>query len=60
MAGFALGLSNLVTFGIMGLIFYIGALFNVNENIKLDPVNMFISINSIMFAAMGAGINFNL
>ena len=40
----------------MGLIFYIGALFHANDNINLDPLNMFIAINAIMFAAMGAGI----
>lgn len=54
-SGLAFGLSQFVMFGTYAVIFYVGALFTRDENIKLSFKNMFQSIFGVMFAAFGSG-----
>jgi ATP-binding cassette subfamily B (MDR/TAP) protein 1 len=55
MTGIMLGISQSAMFAVYGTIFYVSAVFVRDYNI--DPMDMFISIFCIMFAAFGAGNN---
>lgn len=55
-SGFLYGLSQLLTFSIFGIIFYLGALF-ARDNDDVNVMDMFTSVLAILFAGMTAGNN---
>lgn len=56
MTGILFGLSQLITYIIMGLLFFIGSLF-VRDNADVSVEDMFTAVYALVFAAMGAGNN---
>lgn len=53
--GISFGVSQLVMFVIFGLLFYIGAVFHKEYDVK--ATDMFTAIFALMYAAFGAGMN---
>jgi ATP-binding cassette subfamily B (MDR/TAP) protein 1 len=54
-AGVSLGFSQLITFAIYAIVFYVGALLHRDDGLGMK--NMLASIFAIIFASMRAGMN---
>ena len=56
LTGFLYGISQLITYFVMGLLFWIGSIF-VRDHDDVTVEDMFTAVYALMFAAMGAGNN---
>ena len=56
LTGFLFGLSQLITYFIMGFLFFIGSVF-IRDNAEVSVEDMFTAVYALVFAAMSAGNN---